>query len=202
MGSNLSLDHDRTAVLAMDCQAGIVSIYAKPPETFLARASSVLGTARQARLPIIHVKTGFRPGLPEVSARNKLLASIKASPQHQRLFEGSVGAIHTALGPEESDAVVTKHRVSAFAGTDLEMLLRAREIHTLVLFGIATSGVVLSTMLEASDADYEVVVVSDCCADLDAQLHEALITRLFPQRGQVVTATELVRALEAGPAKT
>ena len=84
------------------------------------------------------------------------------------MFEGASGAIHPALGPESGDVVVTKRRVSAFAGTDLEIILRAKEIETLVLFGIATSGVVLSTLLEASDRDYRIAVVTDCCADLDA----------------------------------
>jgi nicotinamidase-related amidase len=77
---------------------------------------------------------------------------------------------------------VTKRRVSAFAGTDLEMILRANEIETLVLFGIVTSGVVLSTLLEASDADYWLFVVKDCCADLDQRLHAALVEGLFPSR--------------------
>ncbi len=187
----------RTAVLAMDCQAGIVSIYAKPPEAFVERAASVLRAARHAGMPVIHVQVGFRPGLPEVSARNKLFAALKSSPEHQKLFQGTAGAIHAALGPEPSDIVVTKHRVSAFAGTDLEMLLRAKEIETLVLFGIATSGVVLSTLLDAFDRDYKVVVIADCCADLDAPLHEALLTRLFPQRGQVLTAAEFVEAIRS-----
>jgi nicotinamidase-related amidase len=197
METNLSFDTARTAVLALDCQAGIVSIYVKPPDEFLARASSVLRAAREVGLPVVHVRVGFRPGLPEVSDRNTLFAGIKSSPQHRRLFEGTTGEIHSALGPEGSDLVVTKHRVSAFAGTDLDMLLRAREIHTLILFGIATSGVVLSTLLEACDADYQLAVVSDCCADLDGPLHEALMTRLFPRRGLVMTAVELVQAIQA-----
>jgi len=140
---------------------------------------------------------GFRPGLPEVSDRNKLFAAIKSSSQHQKLFEGATGAINPALGPEGADIVVTKHRVSAFAGTDLEMVLRAKNIDTLVLFGIATSGVVLSTLLHACDADYQLVVIADCCADLDAELHEALLKRLFPQRAAVVTAAEFVQALQS-----
>jgi nicotinamidase-related amidase len=49
------------------------------------------------------------------------------------------------------------------------------------MFGIATSGVVLSTLLEASDADYGLFVIEDCCADLDIELHSALIKRLFPR---------------------
>ena len=118
-------------------------------------------TARRAGMPVIHVQVGFRPGLPEVGVRNKFFASIKSNPQHESFFQGASGAIHPALGPETNDLVVTKHRVSAFAGTDLEMLLRAKEIDTLVMFGIATSGVVLSTLLEAGDADYRVLVIED-----------------------------------------
>lgn len=181
----------RTAVLAMDCQAGIVSIYASQPE-FIARCTSVLQTARTAAMPVIHIQVGFRPGMPEVSGRNKLFAAIKSSQQHQELFRGPAGAIHPALGPEPSDIVITKHRISAFAGTDLDMILRASEIHKLVLFGIATSGVVLSTMLDAIDADYECTVIADCCADRDPELHDALITRLFPARGELITAAEFI----------
>jgi len=197
MGEELSFDIARTALLAMDCQTGIVSIYAKPPEEFLERAATVLQAARNTGISVVHVQVGFRPGLPEVSDRNKLFAAIKSSSQHQKLFEGATGAINPALGPEGADIVVTKHRVSAFAGTDLEMVLRAKNIDTLVLFGIATSGVVLSTLLHACDADYQLVVIADCCADLDAELHEALLKRLFPQRAAVVTAAEFVQALQS-----
>jgi len=197
MGEELSFDIARTALLAMDCQTGLVSIYAKPPEEFLERAATVLQGARNTGMSVVHVQVGFRPGLPEVSGRNKLFAAIKSSSQHQKLFEGTTGAINPTLGPEADDIVVTKHRVSAFAGTDLEMVLRAKNIDTLVLFGIATSGVVLSTLLHACDADYQLVVIADCCADLDAELHEALLKRLFPQRAAVVTAAEFVQALQS-----
>ena len=128
--------------------------------------------------------------------RNRLLASIKSSPQHQKLFEGESGAIHPALGTAQDDIVVAKHRISAFRGSDLQMILRAREVDTLVLFGIATSGVVLSTLLEACDADYRTVVIADCCADTDAELHRVLIERLFPLRGEVATAAEFIKAVE------
>jgi nicotinamidase-related amidase len=195
----MPFDAARTAVLAMDCQAGIVSVYVKPAEEFLERASAVLGAARKVGMPVIHIQVAFRPGLPEVGSRNKLFAAIKASPQHQQFFQGPSGAIHPALGPEPDDIVITKHRVSAFKGTDLEMILRAREIETMVLFGIATSGVVLSTLLDGCDGDYNLVVISDCCADQDAELHRVLVEKLFPRRGEVMTAAEFLLALN--PAK-
>ena len=185
----------RTALLAMDCQAGIVAVYVKPAEEFLARASKALQAAREQGMQVVHVQVGFRPGLPEVSRRNKIFAAVLDSPQHQEFFKGASGAIHPALGPEPGDIVVTKHRISAFTGTELAMILRAKEIETVVLFGIATSGVVLSTLLDAGDADYRVVVISDCCADQDAELHDALLKRLFPRRADVITADDFVKAL-------
>lgn len=188
-------DIPRTAVLAMHCQSGIVSVHAKPPEGFVDRAGRVLKAARKIGMPVIHSQVVFRPGWPEVSSRNKLFASIKSSPQHRHLFEGAAGAIHPALGPETGDVVVTNHRVSSFAGSDLEMILRAMDTESIIMFGIATSGVVLSTLVEACDADYRVVVIGDCCVDLDEELHSVLLSKLFPQRGDVLTATEFERTV-------
>src|SRR6516165_2173686 len=167
MGISSRLDIPHTALLALDCQTGVVSIYAKPAEEYVARSASVIRAARTAAMPVIFVQVGFRPGLPEVSERNKLVAALKANPQHQRLFQGDIGAIHPGLGATPDDIVVTKHRVSAFTGTDLAMVLGAKQIHTLVLFGVSTSGAVLSTLLDAFDADYRVYVVGDGCADTD-----------------------------------
>jgi nicotinamidase-related amidase len=181
-------------VLSMDLQAGLVSIYVKEPE-FVGRAAGVLKLARGAGLLVVHVRVGFRPDLPEVSSRNLLLGAIKASPQHQKLFEGPAGAIHEAVAPEGDEVVITKHRVSAFAGTELDLILRAHDIDTLVLFGIATSGVVLSTLLHAADADYRLFVVKDCCADLDLDLHATLVDNVFPRQATVLSASEIVRAV-------
>jgi nicotinamidase-related amidase len=190
-------DRASTAVLAMDCQKAIVGFYVKDQQGFLERSAGILNMARSAGIMVIHIKVGFRPGLPEIGTRNTLFAALKSSPQHQETFMTEKGDIHPALGPKEGDIVVTKHRVSAFAGTDLDQILRANEIETLVLFGIATSGVVLSTLVEASDQDYRVVVVKDCCVDQDEVLHAALVDRYFPKRGTVVTAAEIAGAIGA-----
>lgn len=187
-------DPSRTAVLSMDMQNGIVGIYAAHAPDLVVRCEGVLKAARSHGMKVIHIRVGFRPGLPEVTERNMLFGSIKSSDRHQQLFHGTGGDIHPALGPEESDIVVTKHRVSAFVGTDLEMILRVQQIDTLVLFGIATGGVVLSTVLEASDADYRLIVVKDCCIDMDADLHTCLMDKVFARRATVVTAEELVES--------
>jgi len=138
---------------------------------------------------------GFRPNVPEASPRNLFLSAVKASPAHQQFFQGDSGATHAGVAPEPNDLIVTKSRVSAFAGTDLDLLLHANDIDTLVLLGIATCGVVLSTSVDAFDADYRVVIVKDCCADSDTELHTCLIDRYFPRMASVITAEEFQAAL-------
>jgi nicotinamidase-related amidase len=197
MSAVFSIDPAHTAVLSMDCQSGIISIYARDDkDAFLARVASALNHARASGMTVIHVQVGFRAGLPEVSPRNLLFSAIKSSTQHQKLFEEPLGAIPALIAPKDEEVVITKHRVSAFAGTDLAMVLRAKEIDTLVLFGIATSGVVLSTLLVAADDDFRLAVVKDCCADLDSNLHECLVQRLFPSRAAVLSLQEFMGAGE------
>jgi nicotinamidase-related amidase len=195
MADEFKIDPAHTAVLSMDCQAAIVSIYTREgKDAFLVRVASVLHHARATGMTIIHVQLGFRPGLPEVSSRNALLGAIKSSEQHQQLFRAPLGAIPDSIAPQDDEIVITKHRIGAFAGTDLAMILRANDIDTLVLYGIATSGVVLSTLIEAADADYRLAVISDCCADLDVALHDCLIQRFFPTRGPVFSAESFIGA--------
>ena len=71
------------------------------------------------------------------------------------------------------------------------MVLRANEIDALILMGIATSGVVLATLLHACEADYKVIVMKDCCADLDEEVHACLTEKVFPRLATVITASEL-----------
>jgi nicotinamidase-related amidase len=72
----------------------------------------------------------------------------------------------------------------------LEVILRSQAISRLVLCGIATSGVVLSTVLEAADKDYELTVLSDCCAGADGEVQRVLLTKIFPRYAQVITVEE------------
>lgn len=195
--ANLAVDFGRAAILTMDLQTAIVGIYTKDQPDFVGRVAGVLKGARDNGVRVIHVQVGFRPGLPEVSTRNQLFGAIKTSLQWQQLFAGSAGAIHPEVAPAGDEPVITKHRASAFWGTDLDMILRANEIDSLILLGIATGGVVLSTLLDASDADYKLAVVKDCCADQDPALHACLIEKVFPRRASVMTAQEIVALMHS-----
>jgi nicotinamidase-related amidase len=187
--SQSTVDPRTSALLVMDFQTAVVDMVATEKESLLARTAKVVEAARKAGMRVIYVVVGFRAGYPEVSPRNQSFAPIRESG---RFVEGSAEVqVHAALAPKPNDVVVTKHRVSAFAGTDMDMILRAGGIDTLVLSGIATSGVVLSTIRHAADADYRLVVVEDCCADRDAEVHRVLMEKVFPRQATVVKADEV-----------
>ena len=103
--------------------------------------------------------------------------------------------IHPAVAPIEREPVVIKHRVSAFGGTDLQTILQSKAIETLVLAGVHTSGVVLSTLRQAFDLDYRILVPGDCCADPDREAHDMLLSRVFPKQATVTSAALLCDAI-------
>ena len=195
MSEHLAIDKAKTAVLVMDFQSDIVAMLPEGRQRVLLQiARQTLEAARQARLPVIYVVVRFRQGYPEVSPTNRLFSAVKEAGILQ---EGTKGAeIHGEVAPQAGEVVVTKRRVGAFSTTDLETALRAKGLDTLVLLGIATSGVVLSTVRWAADMDYDLVVMSDGCADQDEEVHRVLVEKVFPRQATVVTAEEFVEVLK------
>ena len=182
-------------LLVMDVQQGIVD--RSPDPAYLNRVSQAASAARAAGVRVVYVRVGFRPGHPEISPANR---SFSASAASGAFDDGSPATqIHPAVAPQPEDLVVTKRRVSAFAGSDLEVLLRGLGADTLVLSGIATSGVVLSTLRQAADLDYRLVVLSDACLDRDPEVHRVLTEKVFPRQAEVLTVAEWAAQL-ADPA--
>jgi nicotinamidase-related amidase len=166
----------KTALLIMDVQPGIVERLPNK-EKYLENIQKAIDTAHQNQIPVIFVVVGFRHGAPEATGNFAKMASSMINPQ-------------PTINPTENDIVVTKKRISAFTGSDLEVLLRSLDIKHLVLCGIATSGVVLSTTREAFDKDYKITILSDLCADMDSEVHQVLIGKIFPRQATVHTLAD------------
>lgn len=182
----------RTALLLMDLQAGHLS---HVPDTYLPHAVRALHTARAAGVPVLHVALRLRPGHTDAHPRNKVFGAL---PPHLFTADDPGAAIHPDVAPADGEIVVHKNRISAFAGNDLRQVLAAQGIEHLVLAGIATGGIVLSTALQAVDLDYQVTVLSDACADPNPALHDTLVHDVLARRGEVTTVEEWGRALGAG----
>ncbi|MGA9173855.1 MAG: cysteine hydrolase [Thermoactinomyces sp.] len=185
--------HDKTALLVMDVQNGIVSRFAENEKVLLPFQKAV-EAARRHNIPVIFVRVAFREGYPEISPRNKSFSAIFGFGG--MTVSDTATQIHESVQPQPDEPVVTKLRVSAFAGSDLEVILRSRQIDTLILSGIATSGVVLSTLREAADKDFALTVLSDACLDADPEVHRVLIEKVFPRQADVLTVDAWIDTLD------
>jgi nicotinamidase-related amidase len=180
-----------TALLVMDFQEGVVERLGDP--AVLTAAGRAVDAAREAGHLVVYVRVGFRAGYPEVSPANRTFSALtQAGSAYTE--DGPATQLHGDLKPLPEEPVVVKRRVSAFAGSDLDMILRARGVRALVLAGIATSGVVLSTLREAADRDFGLVVLSDACADADPEVHRVLLEKVFPRQAEVVTVADWTRS--------
>lgn len=178
------------ALLVMDVQPGILENLGTAAEAYLQKVRRAVEAAHTAKMPVIFVVVRFRKGFPEVSPNNKSFSTIKNRTDN-KLFESESSA-QPAIKPGKNDIVVTKRRVSAFSGSDLEVILRAQTIDSLVLCGIATSGVVLSTLREAADKDYQLTVIADACFDGDEEIHKVLLAKIFPRQADVISVDDWV----------
>jgi nicotinamidase-related amidase len=182
-----------TALLIMDMQPATMGMLGEQAPALAETNKQAIAAARKASIPVIYVVVGFRKGFPEISdsTQNLSFSQLKKAG-YPGLEDPTVDA---SLGALPGEMVVTKRRVSAFAGSDLEVILRGLRIDHIVLTGIATSGVVLSTLREASDKDYRISVLSDACADRDDEVHNVLIGKVFPRQAEVLTTAQWVAGL-------
>ena len=179
-----ALDAEHTALLVMDYQPAILT-QMPDHETLLARMSDAINTARQHGAHVAYVRVAFADeDYQNIPAANKTFTPIVEN----RLMhnEAPETAIHAHVAPEPGDIIVRKTRVGAFSTTDLDRQLKEHGVTTIILAGVSTSGVVLSTVRHAADEDYRLIVVEDGCADLDSEVHRVLMEKVFPRQAEVI----------------
>lgn len=181
------------ALLVMDFQNGIVDRF--DSSSALSNAVAAADAARAAGLPVVFVRVAFRSGHPEVAATNLGFARVADTAGDTMTESAPATQIHPALRPRPDEPIVTKRRVSAFTGSDLEVLLRGVGADRLVLAGISTSGVVLSTLRQAADLDHRITVLSDACTDRRQDVHDLLMEAVFPNQATVTTTADWVASL-------
>src|SRR5262249_54819902 len=122
----------------------------------------------------------FRPNGADVPPDSELLKGFFDAGD--AFHEGTAGT-GLALPVAAEDVVVLKRRASAFAGTDLDLVLRAARVDSLAIAGVATSAMVAATCYDAADRGYRLTVLRDGCADGDAAMHDFFMDTVFPSRG-------------------
>src|SRR5579863_2292999 len=178
MAEHARIDTTRTALVLMDFQPAILRSLEDAAEAPLRHAEDALRWARRRGIRTVYVRVAFTESeLDLLPSENKTFGALKGL---RVLVDGSPECeVVEPLRPDPQDIIVRKTRFGSFSTTDLEQQLHDAGIRTLVLAGVSTSGVVLSTVREAADRDFALVVLGDACADPDPELHEILTRKAF-----------------------
>ncbi len=180
----------QTALLVMHYQTDIMGLFPSVAPTLLSNTRTLCDAARAKGIRIYFAKFHFSPGYPEVSLLNKNGQGVKQLGLfvHDR--------ISPELGQQDDEPLVIAHRASVFYGTDLQVRLSAQGINTLIMVGVASTGVMLSSIAHASDADFRLFTVKDCCYDPDQVVHDHLFATAFESRTTVLSLVDALRLLE------
>jgi nicotinamidase-related amidase len=176
----------QTALVVMHYQTDILGLFPSVARGLLANTRTLCDAARAKGVGVYFANLRFSPGYPEVNPLNKNGQGIK----QLGLFVDD--RIAPELNQQADEPLIIAHRASVFFGTGLEARLRARGVDTLILVGIASTGVVLSSVAYASDADFRLFTVKDCCYDPDQVVHERLFCTAFDSRTVVLSLAEVV----------
>jgi ureidoacrylate peracid hydrolase len=156
------------------------------------RLEALLERARAAGVLVVHTRNWHRPATDSQAWRDRVTRTWTLDDRPGRAE--SWGAEFYRVLPRTGEEVVSKFRYDAFLGTNLEYLLRAREIRTVICTGVATNVCVESTARAAHMRDFNVVLVADCCASAETELHEATLINIQRHFGTVVDAAQVEQA--------
>ena len=196
------LEPAHTALVIIDmqkdfCVDGFATSKAGRPlaaaQSIIPRLARLLAEARQAGALVCHVGFWTLPNYGSDSGpwlaqrRRATYATDKIA------IAGTEGAeFIDQLAPADGELVVHKHRYSAFKGTDLDMMLRAHGIETVVPTGVSTNVCVESTLRDAFEYNYYVCVPEDGVASWNMDLHAATLTTVDARFGLLTTCAEVM----------
>lgn len=172
---------DRAALVIMHYQVDVFAIlFGDRPSPLLDKCNALIRRWRVTGRPVLFPNFTLGEYYEHASKNNRLISSIVPTGRFRNALPMQ------GLAIERGDLFYACPRASVFYGTTLDADLRTRGISALVMAGISSTGVVLSSITWASDADYDVHLVRDCCYDPDQEAHEALFRTGFGGRVQVV----------------
>jgi len=163
----------------------------------LENSKRVVDEARAAGATIIHAPISFKPGYGELGNHDKVYGILKGVIDSSAFVKGTWGAeICDEMTPEGDDIVVEgKRGLDTFATTNLDFILRSRDIDTVMIGGFLTNCCVESTMRSAYEKGYDVITLTDCTAATSADEQKAATAQDYPMFSQPMTSTEAIGAL-------
>ena len=190
MAEQLTIDPATTALVVVDLQNFAVDLPLVPlsGREVLANAVRLATACRAAAIPVVLVRVGYDPKVPQLRPlADKLFSGFEFPPGAKE--------IASDLGPEPQDIIVDKYNWGAFYGTDLDVHLRRRGIRTLIVSGLVTNIGVDSTMRHAQERGYDQILASDATSAFSLEEHDYVLKFIAPRLARVRTTEAILAAL-------
>ena len=200
----MSINASKSALLILHYQNGLVRhdgvfAFSGTPgqvekHNCLEKTAGVLKASRGASILVVYVNISYRPGFPELKKPTYPL--IESIQERGAFLRGSRDAeVPDELKPEEGDITVINFDSSAFSHTDLDCILRAKDIKQLFLAGIATNWIVESTTRYGAELGYDITVLEDCCQGFTDEMHNFAIKETLPYYATIMKSQDFISAL-------
>jgi ureidoacrylate peracid hydrolase len=165
-------------------------------EEMSVRLEAFIKTCRRVKFPVIFVRTIHYPWTDSPSWLRRLAVEGRESVCRPETWGAD---FYGGIRPEGNEIVITKHRFSAFIGTNLDLILRSQGIRSLLISGAATHLCVESTLRDAYMMNYYIVMLEDLVADSDQELHRATLKNVARHFGTVTQSAEVERLWRENP---
>ena len=190
MSTDFRINIEKTALVVIDLQKGIVSMQTEPhsSKVVIENTVKILTEARRRDIPVFLVHVTPSPDLKDA------LRPVSETSYQMSKYDSSWSEYVPELSIQPSDFLITKHQWGAFYGTDLDLQLRRRGIDTIILCGISTNFGVESTGRFAYEYGFNQIFVSDAMAARSKEEHEHPLKYIFPRLGLIRTTNEVLKA--------
>ena len=207
----MDIDPARTAVVLVEYQNDFTSdggaLHGAVKEVMdetgmLENTRRLVDEAREAGATIVHAPISFAPGYGELGDPDKVYGILKGVIDSNAFVKGTWGAeICEQMAPAQADIIVEgKRGLDTFATTNLDFILRSRDVDTVVLGGFLTNCCVESTMRTAYEKGYDVITLTDCTAATSSEEQQAAVSQDYPMFSQPMTSEQVVGALQGAGA--
>jgi nicotinamidase-related amidase len=157
---------------------------------------ALVAACRERNIPIIWIRVERRPDHADVFTPLTDVYLASGRKGHPVIVRGSYAAAQVEELPvQPNDQIILKPRMNPFVGTDLDLHLRNRKITTILFGGVSTNHGVESGVRTARDLGYDVVVIRDCCYNINKMFHEWALANILPHFARVMTSAEALKLL-------
>ena len=190
----MAISNEKAAFLIIDMQNGFIKkdapLHIAGALETLPECARALACARERAIPVFYIRREYAADGSDVEVARFEVWLNAGKPLSTAATQSDSLDFPQIIQPEPSDFIITKPRYSAFFNTDLDEVLRARSVNTVILTGTTTPNCIRAASIDALSLGYNVVIIEDCTSSRSPEVQAANIADMALMGVQVISTAE------------